>query len=68
MRLVAAYLRRFGADEFAQRFNIPRIPPRERSNWLPGGYAWWRERLLGRIPQSRNWPNHTAKRSTDGEA
>jgi hypothetical protein len=44
LRLVAAYVRRFGTDEFALQFGEPKMPPQARSNWLPNGYAWWRER------------------------
>jgi len=50
LRLVAAYIRRFGTDDFALKFSSARIAPLARSNWLPGGYAWWRERLFGRLP------------------
>ena len=55
-RLVAAYVRRFGADEFSIRFSSTRIAPRKRSHWLPGGYAWWRERALGASAKPANSP------------
>src|SRR5689334_6679098 len=46
LRLVEFYIRRFGEDDFAHKFKAPRLAPRSRSNWLPGGYAWWRDRIL----------------------
>jgi len=55
-RLLVAYERRFGADTFSQRFNLHRMPSRPRSNWLSGGYAWWRERLLNRRGTASEWP------------
>lgn len=44
-RLVAAYMRRFGVDDFSKKFNVPKMPSRQRGNWLPGGYAYFRERI-----------------------
>jgi hypothetical protein len=44
-RLVTAYVRRFGPDEFAAQFGEAKIQAQPRSNWLPNGYAWWRERI-----------------------
>jgi len=43
-RLVGAYIRRFGLDEFAVSFSRDRMELPAQSNWLPNGYAWWRER------------------------
>jgi hypothetical protein len=53
-RLVAAYVRRFGVDDFAVQFSHARIQIRARSNWLPGGYAWWRERIKS-SPHRARW-------------
>ena len=50
VRLVTAYIRRFGRDEFSSKYSSTKLAPVQRSNWLPGGYAWWRERILGRLP------------------
>ena len=47
VRLVAAYVRRFGMDAFALKFSVPKVEPQRRSNWLSGGYAWWRDRIPG---------------------
>ena len=55
-RLVAAYIRRFGTDAFVIRFCAERFPAGKAGNWLPSGYAWWRERALGRVPQRGAWP------------
>ena len=55
-RLVAAYVRRFGFDEFVSRFIASRIASRKKSNWLPGGYASWREQIFGRVPERDDWP------------
>jgi hypothetical protein len=49
-RLVAAYIRRFGEDSFGSSLSVDRFAKRHPSFWLHGGYAWWRERLLGRHP------------------
>jgi len=43
-RLVTAYIRRFGVDEFSEQFSVARFPPQIQSNWLPGGYGHWRDR------------------------
>jgi len=51
LRLIQVYIRRFGEDEFALKFKAARLPPRPRANWLPGGYASWRERILEQKPQ-----------------
>lgn len=51
LRLVAAYVHRFGLDEFAAKLSTPKVTPRQRGNWLPAGYAWWRERIFGWKPQ-----------------
>jgi len=45
LRLVAAYVKRFGHDEFVTQFGQARAQPRGRNSWLPGGFAWWRERF-----------------------
>ena len=45
VRLVAAYIRRFGMDDFALKFNVQKVEPQRRSNWLSGGYASWRDRI-----------------------
>ncbi len=45
LRLVAAYVRRFGHDEFVAQYAHARLSAPRSSNWLPGGFAWWRERL-----------------------
>jgi hypothetical protein len=50
LRLVRAYELRFGRDAFVTKFAIAKIAPLPRSNWLAGGYAWWRERIFGRRP------------------
>ena len=44
VRLVVAYVRRFGLDEFIQSFMVPKIALKPAANWLSNGYAWWRER------------------------
>src|SRR5688572_1817876 len=40
---VAAYARRFGKDEFAVKFSVAKISSMPGGNWLPGGYAWFRD-------------------------
>jgi hypothetical protein len=50
-RLLAAYRSRFGVDAFYNSLSVPRFKQRVAQFWLPGGYAWWKERLLGRRPQ-----------------
>lgn len=44
-RLVEIYVKRFGLDDFATPFTAIRLPSIDRPRFLPGGYAWWRERL-----------------------
>ena len=51
LRLVTAYVKRFGHDEFVSQYGQARVQPRGPNNWLPGGFAWWRERFT-RKPQS----------------
>jgi hypothetical protein len=48
---VAAYVRRFGIDEFSLQFTGAKLDVRRRSSWLAGGYAWWRERIFGHRAQ-----------------
>jgi hypothetical protein len=50
-RLLAAYRRRFGEDSFVRDMAAPRFSTRAARFWLPSGYAWWKERLFGRVPQ-----------------
>lgn len=50
LRLLAAYVRRFGHDEFSIQLGVPRIARKRTSNWLSRGYAWWRDRIFGRKP------------------
>jgi hypothetical protein len=50
-RLLAAYRRRFGEDSFVLAMSAPKFRTRAARFWLPSGYAWWKERLLGRFPQ-----------------
>jgi len=53
-RLVATYVRRFGPDEFAAQFSHEKMQPQAASsNWLPGGYAYWRERIKSSSNQAR---------------
>ena len=49
-RLLEAYGRRFGEDEFFQALGRKRFAVRALRFWLPGGYAWWKERALGQRP------------------
>lgn len=49
-RLVRAYELRFGHDAFVDKFAVAKVAPLPRSNWLPGGYAWWRERIFDLHP------------------
>ena len=51
IRLLAAYTLRFGADEFSTSLGKPRFKRTAPVFWLPTGYAWWKERVLGRKPQ-----------------
>lgn len=50
-RLLAAYRRRFGHDPFVSALSVPRFKVNATRFWLPSGYAWWKERLLGQLPQ-----------------
>ena len=65
-RLVAAYIRRFGLDAFVIHFSAKRIPVRKAGNWLASGYAWWRERALGHVPQRDAWPPEPKEASDAG--
>lgn len=40
---VALYRRKFGESEFLQQFSARKLPQFKRM-WLPGGYAYWKER------------------------
>ncbi len=52
VRLVGAYIRRFGMDEFSVKFSASKVVSQSTNNWLRSGYAWWRERIFGRVPES----------------
>jgi len=41
---VAVYITRFGEADFLTQFRERKLPPLENM-WLPGGYAWWKERM-----------------------
>ena len=43
-RQLAFYQSRFGQDAFVKDVKLKLIAPLPRSNWLPGGYAFWRRR------------------------
>lgn len=51
LRLVAVYCRRFGRDPFSDALSVRRFKAKAIRFWLPSGYAWWKERLLGQMPQ-----------------
>lgn len=45
-RLLAVYYSRFGEDTFYRYHVALKLPVRAKSNWLPNGYAHWRERII----------------------
>ena len=47
-RLLAAYVHRFGQDEFSTSLGQPRFEKFATLFWLPTGYAWWKERVFGK--------------------
>lgn len=51
VRLVASYIRRFGSDDFSRSLGQHRFATRATLFWLPSGYAWWKERVLGHGPE-----------------
>ena len=44
-RLLQIYAIRFGKDEFYEQRTLLRLGKPPRSNWLVGGYAYWRDRI-----------------------
>jgi hypothetical protein len=49
IRLVQAYIGRFGQDEFTQLFMASRMKPISKGNWLSRGFAYWRNRVQGAL-------------------
>ena len=50
-RFLAAYVRRFGQDEFSSSLGQPRFEKYTTVFWLHTGYAYWKERVLGKKPK-----------------
>jgi hypothetical protein len=50
VRLLAAYIQRFGEDEFSASLGQSRFKKHAPRFWLATGYARWKERMLGKKP------------------
>ncbi len=49
--LVKLYLKRFGEDEFCHSLLTKRFERCATRFWLPGGFAHWKQRVLGKQPK-----------------